>query len=40
MRTNPIPLDWKDFVSRPWSMPNRTDQDWKIFQSRPRSRCK
>ena len=37
---NPIPLDWKDFVSRPWSMPNRTEQDWKLFQSRPRSHCK
>lgn len=24
----PIPLDWGDFVSRSWTMPNRTEFDW------------
>jgi hypothetical protein len=29
----PIPLDWEDFVHRPWSMPNRTQRDLRAFSA-------
>jgi hypothetical protein len=29
----PIPLDWEDFVSRSWTMPNRTEFDWSAIKA-------
>jgi hypothetical protein len=29
----PIPLDWEDFVSRSWTMPNRTEFDWSDIEA-------
>jgi hypothetical protein len=29
----PIPLEWRDFVSRSWTMPNRTDFDWSDIEA-------
>jgi hypothetical protein len=34
---NPIPLDWQEFVSKPWTMKNRSKADYKILEEKKKN---
>jgi hypothetical protein len=34
---NPIPLDWQEFVSKPWAMKNRSKADYKLLEEKKKN---